>query len=146
MLPCALVKRARNAVTSGSLRTVYRHVQQQRAPLSSQTALEPLTGTALLAEKQTLSCTSSASLTGIQRSALPKITQGHDTILHAPTGSGKTLAYLAPIMQSLKEEEDLLDVVARAGRPRAIVLVPTRELVQQVKVCRCILQQQTALV
>jgi len=88
------------------------------------------------AQANTLECSSGAKLTGIQQSAIPKICEGHDTILHAPTGSGKTLAYLAPIMQSLKHEENTQDVVARPGRPRAIVVVPTRELVHQVKVRR----------
>lgn len=87
-----------------------------------------------MAGQHTLACTSGTQLTGVQQSAIPKICSGQDTILHAPTGSGKTLAYLAPMMQSLKHEEATKDIVARPGRPRAIVLVPTRELVQQVKV------------
>jgi reverse gyrase len=86
------------------------------------------------ASRHTLLCTSSSHLTDIQRNALPKIAGRHDVILHAPTGSGKTLAYLAPIMQNLKQQEDAHDIVARPGRPRAIVIVPTRELVHQVKV------------
>ena len=49
------------------------------------------------------------------------------------TGSGKTLAYLAPVMQQLKHEE-VIGVMARVNRPRAIILCPSRELASQVLV------------
>ncbi|KAI9320781.1 P-loop containing nucleoside triphosphate hydrolase protein [Dichotomocladium elegans] len=54
--------------------------------------------------------------------------------LAAETGSGKTLAYLLPIIDSLKREEGHggHSQLRRLDRPRAIVLVPTRELVTQV--------------
>lgn len=52
----------------------------------------------------------------------------------ATAGSGKTLAYLLPVIERLKRDELERMVVARPGRPRAIVLVPTRELAHQVKV------------
>lgn len=47
-----------------------------------------------------------------------------DMLVSAPTGSGKTLAYVLPILQALQSR--------RITRLRAIVLVPTRELVAQV--------------
>lgn len=47
-----------------------------------------------------------------------------DVCISAPTGSGKTLAYVLPIVQCL-----LTRVVPRV---RALVLVPTRDLVHQV--------------
>lgn len=47
-----------------------------------------------------------------------------DVVLCAPTGSGKTLAYALPIIQ------DMLD--RRMPRLRAIVVVPTRDLANQV--------------
>lgn len=54
----------------------------------------------------------------------------------AATGSGKTLAYLLPIIQLLKQAEALrlpTDPALRVRRrPRAIVIVPTRELAEQV--------------
>jgi superfamily II DNA/RNA helicase len=60
------------------------------------------------------------------------ITQGDDIAFSAATGSGKTLAYLLPIMQLLKSQEQ--EGKARQSmRPRALILVPTRELVGQVR-------------
>ncbi|KAJ9528402.1 hypothetical protein QJQ45_020328, partial [Haematococcus lacustris] len=48
-------------------------------------------------------------------------------------GSGKTLAYLLPLFQALKAEDMLRGSPAtQAGSPRAVVLLPTVELVQQV--------------
>lgn len=48
-----------------------------------------------------------------------------DLAVSAATGSGKTLAYLLPVIESLK-------VHSIRGRLTALVVVPTRELVQQV--------------
>lgn len=55
-----------------------------------------------------------------------------EVLLLAETGSGKTLAYLVPAVQRIKEAEQRLGVRARPRRPRAIVVVPTRELGEQV--------------
>ena len=52
----------------------------------------------------------------------------------AETGSGKTLAYALPMLHQLKELESSESMVEGAGRPRGIVLVPGRELGEQV--CR----------
>lgn len=48
-----------------------------------------------------------------------------DILVNASTGSGKTLAYLIPIIESIKDR-----VVPRV---RAIILVPTKPLINQVK-------------
>lgn len=71
----------------------------------------------------------------LQARALPALRGGGDVILGAQTGSGKTLTYLVPLLQSLKDEEDCATdpLVVRPSRPRALVLVPTRELGEQVK-------------
>ena len=59
------------------------------------------------------------------------ILNGQDAILADQTGSGKTLAYLAPLVQRLRALEE-----AKGRTPpcsvRALVLVPTSELAQQV--------------
>lgn len=62
--------------------------------------------------------------TPIQREAFPVIRSGKDMIGVARTGTGKTLAYLIPILMKLQ--------YAQGRYPRAIVIVPTRELVVQV--------------
>lgn len=49
----------------------------------------------------------------------------HDILVSAPTGSGKTLTYTLPILQTLQTR--------RITRLRALIIVPTRELVQQVQ-------------
>lgn len=49
-----------------------------------------------------------------------------DLAVSAPTGSGKTLAYLLPMVEALKQQ------VSGPGKLKALVVVPTRELVQQV--------------
>ncbi|SDO34204.1 DEAD/DEAH box helicase [Geodermatophilus sp. DSM 45219] len=63
----------------------------------------------------------------IQASALPDALAGRDVLGKAATGSGKTLAFGLPLLARLGE-------TARRGprAPRALVLVPTRELAQQV--------------
>ena len=50
----------------------------------------------------------------------------------AETGSGKTLAYLLPTLHRLKEIEAATAARSKPRRPRALVIVPTRELGEQV--------------
>jgi superfamily II DNA/RNA helicase len=59
----------------------------------------------------------------IQALVLPDALGGLDILARAPTGSGKTLAFAVPIVER---------TVAADKRPSALVLVPTRELAQQV--------------
>ena len=50
-------------------------------------------------------------------------------------GSGKTLAYLAPLISRLRDEEEHHGMVARLCRPRALILLPSRDLAKQILVC-----------
>lgn len=70
--------------------------------------------------------------TEIQALAIPQLLdrRRHHILIAAETGSGKTLAYLLPTIELLKQDEKNID--RRPYRPRALVLVPTRELIQQV--------------
>ena len=62
--------------------------------------------------------------TPIQREAIPPLLAGHDLVGQAATGTGKTAAFALPVLQKM---------TVGAGRgPRALVLVPTRELAEQV--------------
>ena len=66
----------------------------------------------------------------IQSAVIPMLLPGPkqysgDICISAATGSGKTLAYILPIIQSLREKP--------IARLRGLVVVPTRELVNQVK-------------
>lgn len=65
--------------------------------------------------------------TPVQISAIPAILEGRDTLAKAQTGSGKTLAYGLALLQNLMASKGL-----RPRHPRALVLVPTRELAIQV--------------
>jgi len=61
----------------------------------------------------------------IQALAIPDALAGRDVTGKAKTGSGKTLAFGLPLLERVGRAEP--------GRPRALVLVPTRELANQVK-------------
>lgn len=63
--------------------------------------------------------------TTVQRQVIPKIMKGHNVLCAAETGSGKTLSYLLPIINRLRTDE-------KSSRIRALVLVPSRELADQV--------------
>ncbi len=60
----------------------------------------------------------------IQAATIEDALAGHDVCGKAKTGSGKTLAFGLPMLQTVEE--------ARPGHPKALVLVPTRELAKQV--------------
>ncbi len=66
--------------------------------------------------------------TPIQTEAIPVIFEGSDLLAGAQTGTGKTAAFALPIVQLLGEN---IPPVKRR-KPRALVLVPTRELAAQV--------------
>lgn len=70
--------------------------------------------------------------TEIQRRTLPESLAGGSVFGVAATGTGKTLSYALPMLHLLKEEEIGTHVVDEAGRPRGLVLVPGRELGEQV--------------
>ena len=64
----------------------------------------------------------------IQARALPDALAGRDVLGRAQTGSGKTLAFGLPLLTRLAATTDQ----RREKAPRGLVLVPTRELAQQV--------------
>ena len=68
-----------------------------------------------------------------QVSGIPALLKLKTGLFAAPTGCGKTLSYLLPLFQHLKNEESdgTFRKEAAAG-PRALILVPTHELVRQV--------------
>jgi ATP-dependent RNA helicase RhlE len=66
--------------------------------------------------------------TPIQSGAIPLIFEGADVLAGAQTGTGKTAAFALPIVQRLSEKTPK----EKRRKPRALVLVPTRELAAQV--------------
>lgn len=77
----------------------------------------------------------------IQAATLPDTLAGHDVLGRGQTGSGKTIAFSVPTVTRL--------VASRTGRqarrPRALVLVPTRELANQVAATMAPLATATGL-
>ena len=65
--------------------------------------------------------------TPVQAAVIPDAMAGHDVLGRARTGSGKTLAFGIPVVARLAGSK------SRIHRPRALVIVPTRELAGQVE-------------
>jgi ATP-dependent RNA helicase RhlB len=66
--------------------------------------------------------------TPIQEKALPEVLAGHDLIGKANTGTGKSAVFLIAILTRLLRGQ----VAGKGGRPRALIIAPTRELVVQI--------------
>ena len=66
--------------------------------------------------------------TPIQAKAIPVVLQGRDLMAAAQTGTGKTAGFTLPILQLLSTRP-----AAQRGKPRVLVLTPTRELAAQVE-------------
>jgi superfamily II DNA/RNA helicase len=72
-----------------------------------------------------------ASMTPIQAQAIPVVLTGQDVMGAAQTGTGKTAAFALPLIQRLLKHENASTSPARHP-VRALVLLPTRELADQV--------------
>jgi superfamily II DNA/RNA helicase len=69
----------------------------------------------------------------IQELALPVALAGNDVIGQAKTGTGKTLGFGIPLLERLVAPRDPeFGDLPHAGKPQALVVVPTRELCVQV--------------
>ncbi len=64
--------------------------------------------------------------TPVQAAVIPDALEGHHVLGRARTGSGKTLAFGLPILARLAGSK------SRPCHPRAVIIVPTRELATQV--------------
>ncbi|XP_061881051.1 probable ATP-dependent RNA helicase DDX28 [Entelurus aequoreus] len=64
--------------------------------------------------------------TSVQLQTIPKVMRGHNILCAAETGSGKTLTYLLPIVHKLQHGGE------GSSKIRALILVPSRELTEQV--------------
>lgn len=62
-------------------------------------------------------------MTEVQEKAIPPMMEGKDIIAKAPTGTGKTCAFGIPLILGLDQSRNY---------PQAVVMVPTRELAQQI--------------
>lgn len=81
----------------------------------------------------------------VQAKAIPLALEGRDILARARTGSGKTAAYCVPIIQKILSAKQarvpgscalamltLLQQTGAQNATRALILVPTRELAEQV--------------
>ncbi len=68
--------------------------------------------------------------TPIQAQAIPHVLAGGDLLAAAQTGTGKTAGFVLPILNRL-----MATPLAQraAGRPRVLIMTPTRELTAQVE-------------
>lgn len=71
--------------------------------------------------------------TEVQRQVIPVILSSADVVVKSATGSGKTASFILPMLKILAEPSAERNMPA----PRALVLVPTRELCQQVYDAAC---------
>lgn len=80
--------------------------------------------------------------TPIQQQAIPQIIAGSDVLAAAQTGTGKTAGFTLPILHRL-----LAQPLAKRspGRPRVVILAPTRELAAQVHESVLLYSQGTRL-
>ena len=79
--------------------------------------------------------------TPIQAQAIPQLLLGRDIVGLAQTGTGKTLAFGLPIIEMLLKE----GVRAEPKAARALILAPTRELVNQIAENLLLFTRKTAL-
>ncbi len=67
--------------------------------------------------------------TPIQSKAIPLVLGGGDLLAAAQTGTGKTAGFTLPLLQRLSENNKGR---AQPGKPRCLILTPTRELAAQI--------------
>ncbi len=75
---------------------------------------------------ETVASTSFETPTPPQAHTTPTALKGRDLAAESQTGTGKTAAFVLPVLQRLAGED------ANHGKPRVLVLTPTRELAQQI--------------
>ena len=71
--------------------------------------------------------------TPIQAQAIPPVLAGVDLLAAAQTGTGKTAGFTLPILQRLSSSTASPATAQPSGRPRCLILTPTRELAAQVE-------------
>ncbi|XP_075044919.1 putative ATP-dependent RNA helicase DDX28 [Mixophyes fleayi] len=122
----SLVSRGwKHSQSHGDYFTINRQQAQRRWPETDDTFhsldLNPTVVSALDALKIT-------SPTWMQKQTIPILLRGSNVLCASETGSGKTLVYLIPILQKLITQPG----DSGSSDPRSLILVPSRELADQV--------------
>ncbi len=79
--------------------------------------------------QQALDACGYRQMTAIQQQAIIPARRGKDILANAETGTGKTAAFALPVLQQIHDRPQ----PTLPGRPRALILTPTRELAQQLE-------------
>lgn len=79
--------------------------------------------------KEILSRLNIEALNEMQKATIEAFKKKNDLVLLSPTGSGKTLAVLLPLLDALDKEKS----EAAAGKVKAVILTPSRELALQIE-------------
>lgn len=66
-------------------------------------------------------------MTPVQEQAIIPARRGRDVLANAQTGTGKTAAFALPILQQMVDKPK----ATQSGKPRTLILTPTRELAEQ---------------
>jgi superfamily II DNA/RNA helicase len=77
---------------------------------------------------RTLESLSYQSPTAVQSQAIPAVLAGRDVMAAAQTGTGKTAGFALPLLQRLVMD----GAQVASNSARSLILVPTRELAEQV--------------
>jgi ATP-dependent RNA helicase RhlE len=77
--------------------------------------------------QQAINACGYSEMTPVQEQAIVPARRGKDLLVNAQTGTGKTAAFALPILQQMVDKPQ--DTIP--GRPRALILTPTRELAEQ---------------
>lgn len=72
------------------------------------------------------------NMTPIQKYVLPIISESNDVMACSQTGSGKTIAFLAPIVNQMMKDGPPKEFENYPSEPIALILIPTRELAEQI--------------
>lgn len=72
------------------------------------------------------------NMTPIQKYVLPIISESKDVMACSQTGSGKTIAFLAPIVNKMMKDGPPKEFENFPSEPIALILIPTRELAEQI--------------
>lgn len=79
--------------------------------------------------QQALDACGYRKMTAIQQQAIVPARRGRDILANAQTGTGKTAAFALPVLQQIHDRPQ----TTLSGKPRALILTPTRELAEQLE-------------
>lgn len=79
--------------------------------------------------------------TAVQAEVIPQIIAGHEVFVRSETGSGKTASYILPLLHGLLDGQG----DQKGSNPQVLVVVPTRELAEQIHQFVGLLQPVTGL-